>query len=519
MAMSYTNSTRNGLVANGLRYFVGLLAYFLTSHSIATEFNTDVAEFEPTTCWNTVDSEARTDCGWLIVPEDWNRPEGTKIKLPVVFFRALNPDTSLAPIIYLAGGPGGHPLGDDGKYMDSWRRWIDNDFPGRSMVVFDQRGTGLGVPNLNCEEAQVPEIWWHITKDPDEPNNVPAQVHAAFKICMERHRSAGRQLAAFNTIQSATDVEALRQTLQLDEVILYGLSYGTRLALTVMKHYPEYIKSAVLDSVYPPQVEAVWNDAAAFSAVLDRLFDACQQYKDCALAYPDLRGRLLRALDKLSQQPVIVEINSNQGFETLPVHVDGHTFLSVLRGEMYHIARLPNLAVLISGVAQGEYWRLKQHIENSAYGHFPSSYTMGANLTISCNDDAGFVRPKPVKRDDKLHAYLQEFVTRFDDYPYCEFWKIDPATQNRTAVGSDIPTLILAGGLDPATTIEHARAAAKTLPNSYLFEFPAYGHVQLRSNPCAWEIFDAFLEDPMVRPDPACVAKPRMPAFITVGGN
>ncbi len=96
---------------------------------------------------------------------------------------------------------------------------------------------------------------------------------------------------------------------------------------------------------------------------------------------------------------------------------------------------------------------------------------------------------------------------------------MDPDTRNRDAVESEVPTLILAGGLDPATTVEQAEMAVATLPVSHLFVFPAYGHVQLRSNPCAWEILYEFLSNPTVRPNPACVASPRQPAFITVGGN
>ena len=506
-------------MANHLRYCVGLLVLFFSSQSPAQNFNIDVAEFELTTCWNPVESDAKTDCGWLVVPEDWNTPQHSKIKLPVAIFRPLKPNPLLSPVIYLTGGPGGYPLGEQAKSMDRMRNWADDSFPGRSLIVFDQRGTGMSMPNLDCPEAQDPMLWWHTTLDPQEAYNVPERVHAAYSICMQRHLEAGRKLQAFNTIQSATDIEALRRVLDFDDMILYGVSYGTRLALTAMKYYPAHIKSAILDSVYPPQVDAVWNDAEAFNYVLERLFDACYQHKDCNRVYPDLQGRLVRGLENLSKQPVIVEISNMRGFEPLHVQVDHRTYLSVLRGEMYHIARLPNLAMLISGVAEGEYWRLKQHIENTAYGSFPSRYTLGANLAINCNDDAGIASKAPVLIEGPLGPYLKDLVTRYDGYDNCDFWPTNIKTQNRSAVKSDIPTLILAGGLDPTTTVEHAKEATETLPNAHLFVFPAYGHVQLRNNRCAWEIFDAFLDDPTVRPNPPCVAKPRLPAFITVGGN
>ncbi len=506
-------------VLSNPRLVVGLLVFIIANQGIATEPAMDTVKFEATSCWNKVDSDAETDCGWLIVPEDWNAPRASKLKLPVAVFRALKPDSSLSPIIFLAGGPGGHPLGDDGKYMNNLRKWVDADFPGRSMIFFDQRGTGMSVPNLDCPEAQDPMVWWHKTEIVDAANNVPAGLHAAFGACMKRHLTAGRQLGAFNTIQSASDVEALRRALALDDIVLYGLSYGTRLALTVMRHYPEHIESAILDSVYPPQVDAVWNDAEAFGAVLDRLFDACEQHKDCSIAYPDLRGRLIRALERLARKAAIIEISNMRGFEPLHVRVDHRTFLRVLRNEMYYIARLPNLAVLISGVAQGEYWRMKQHIENTAYGHFPSSYTMGVNLAIGCNDDAGLHNGQAEAGAGELSAYLEDYTTWFNDYAFCEFWPLDPETQNRTAVVSEVPSLILAGGLDPATTLEHAEIAAETLSNSHLFVFPAYGHVQLRSNPCAWEILGEFLANPLQRPSPTCLSSLRQPAFITIGGN
>ena len=137
----------------------GLVTLFLLTPVVAAWNVKDNVEFESTPCWNKVEGEARTDCAWLIVPEDWDAPQSQQIKLPVAIYRPLNPDISLTPIIYLAGGPGGHPLGEDGKYMDLWRREADYGFPGRTLIVFDQRGTGLGSPRLHCDNTSDPAVW------------------------------------------------------------------------------------------------------------------------------------------------------------------------------------------------------------------------------------------------------------------------------------------------------------------------------------------------------------------------
>ncbi|MCP4875775.1 MAG: alpha/beta hydrolase [Gammaproteobacteria bacterium] len=314
-------------------------------------------------------------------------------------------------------------------------------------------------------------------------------------------------------------MEALRRALKLGDIVLYGISYGTRLALTVMKLHPEHIEAAILDSVFPPQAEFVGRDAGTFGPVLDRLFEACKRDEDCSATYPDLRNRFLRVLEQLARKPAVIEITNLKNGDPLYAHVDHRMFLAVLRTEMYHTARLPNLPVLISGVAQGEYWRLKQHVENAAYGYFPSSYTMGANLAVNCNDDPGQIDRQQDAGSAESYPYLRDFVEWNREYPLCAFWPTNPDARNRDAVVSDIPSLLLAGGLDAATTVEQAELAAETLRVSHLFVFPAYGHVQLRSNPCAWEILNEFLVNPTLRPSPACLTSLRQPAFITVGGN
>jgi hypothetical protein len=65
----------------------------------------DEIEFQTAYCCVVLDSKARTDCGWLVVPEDWENPGAQKLKLPVVIYRALNPDPAKAPVIYLSGAP------------------------------------------------------------------------------------------------------------------------------------------------------------------------------------------------------------------------------------------------------------------------------------------------------------------------------------------------------------------------------------------------------------------------------
>lgn len=496
-------------------------AFFFTAQSTAADFLTDgVIEFQTTDCWVKPDSKARTDCGWLTVPEDWENPNAQKLKLPVVIYRPLNPDPSLHPVIYLSGGPGYPALGYKGGDIRYWRREAENFFPGRTLILFDQRGTGLSSPKLECHDGDGPMVWYPVSKNPQAFGDIPSRVHATYAACAARHLAAGRQLSAFNTVQSAADVDALRRVLKLKTVVLFGIDYGTRLALTVMKLYPKNIHAAILDSVLPPQAEYSSNDSKIFGPVLDRLFQACHQDEKCVAAYPDLRDQFLLVLEKLAQEPVIVEITNFTSSGPLYVRVDHRMFLWVLQHNMYRTVKIQGLPLLISVVAQGEYMDLKYHLENIVDNRsgFPENYDMGALLAVGCNDSVDEVNRQPKANAAESYPYLKDFAASNREISPCVIWPTKPGTGNRDVVSSEIPTLLLAGGLDVATTVEQAVMAAETLSQSHLFVFPANAHVQVR-NKCSWKVIDEFLSDPASRPNPKCLTSLRQPPFITLGEN
>ena len=498
---------------------VCICAFLFNSKCIASEnLIEDLAEFQTTDCWVQPDSKAETDCGWLMVPEDWENPTAQKLKLPVVIYRPLNSDPSLQPIIYLSGGPGFPALGPNGEDNFGWRHSVNNIFPSRTLIVFDQRGTGLSSPKLDCHDGDGPMVWYPISKNKNDFGDIPSRVHAAYAACAARHLAAGRQLSAFNTVQSAADVDALRRALKLNDVVLFGLSYGTRLALTVMKLYPKNIHAAILDSGLPPQAEHSWVNSKVFAAVLDRLFQACLQDERCASAYPDLRGQFLLALEKFAKEPAIVEIIILRSSEPLYARVDHRMFLRVLHDLMYKTAKLPELPLLISDVAQGEYMGLKIHIENLVdnYRGFPDNFDMGATLAVTCNDNADVVNRQPKVDDEKYYPYLRDFAAFYSETWPCAIWPTKSGTGNRDVVSSQIPSLLLAGGLDVATTVEQAEMAAETLSISHLFVFPANAHGQY-ADKCSWKIIEEFLSNPTRRPNPECLTSLRQPTFITLG--
>lgn len=494
---------------------VCIAVFFFTSQSTAADIlANDLVEFQTTDCWVKPDSKAKTDCGWLTVPEDWENPGAQKLKLPVVIYRPLDPDPALHPVIFLSGGPG-YPASSQ-KGEGGWRRSANNIFPGRALIVFDQRGTGLSSPKLKCRDGDDPLVWHPVSYNPDNFGDIPKRVHAAYAACAAHHLAAGRQLSAFNTVQSAADVDALRRALKLKRVVLFGISYGTRLALTVMKLYPKHIDSVILDSVYPPQSDHSFGDSKIYGPVLDRLFRACHQDERCAAAYPNLYDQFLLVLERFKKEPVIFEVTNLAGSERLYARVDDRMFLVMLHHDMYQTSKIPQLPLLISDVAQGEYTELIFRIENIVNSN--NGIDMGANIAVNCNDNVDVVDRQPKINNAKSYPYLSDFKAMNNAIYPCSIWPTKPGTGNRGIVSSDIPTLLLAGALDAATTLEQAEIAAKTLSKSQLFVFPANAHVQT-ANRCSWKIIDKFLSDSTRRPNPICLTSLRPPKFITLGMN
>ena len=114
-----------------------------------------------------------------------------------------------------------------------------------------------------------------------------------------------------------------------------------------------------------------------------------------------------------------------------------------------------------------------------------------------------------------MRSEIGDVFTQEDFFRTCAAWgaaRLSPSI--KTPVHSTIPTLILAGQFDPATPPEYGRIAAKTLPNSFFFEFPGVGHNVRPGSPCAHGIMMQFLKTPTRRPDAGCIAQMKPPAWV-----
>ena len=227
------------------------------------------------------------ECGYLTVAEDCQASSPTDrgaLQLAVGVFKADHPSAGAAPLLYLDGGPGGPALDD---VVALWRLFaplaVDRD-----LVVFDQRGTGHSKPALMCDDIMV-------ATDAGESDFVTA--------CRNDLAAKVVSLSHFDSASSATDINDLRIALGYPAWDLFGISYGTRLALTVLRDYPDSVRSIVIDSVLPPQVDALAEAGQTPTALSTssstralRSRTACAPFRRCGRTFttPSRRSRRSR---------------------------------------------------------------------------------------------------------------------------------------------------------------------------------------------------------------------------------
>lgn len=246
----------------------------------------DGASFEDAPCPESVadlPALANARCGYLAVPENRTVAHGPMIRMPVAIIPSVIQPPTHEPIFHLTGGPGGDALTEAQYLMPAGLN------QNRDLIIMEQRGTLDAQPELLC-----PEIDAFNTTLPglvyDAPSTGVAHV-AATKACHDRLVAAGIDLSAYNTSENATDFVDLRRVLKINQWSIYSTSYGTYLALTLMRLHPEGLRSVVLDSVSPPSVVTFGYTWSNLAEAFNNLFAACAAQTTCASKYGDLSAK------------------------------------------------------------------------------------------------------------------------------------------------------------------------------------------------------------------------------------
>nr|WP_243451902.1 alpha/beta fold hydrolase [Sphingosinicella soli] len=445
-------------------------------------------------------------CGQVIVPERRDGRSTRTIALEVQIVLADRSPRQADPILFLGGGPG-IILTDKAAAVSRAAGLRDRD-----IVLLDQRGVGLSRPALTCPEPTRDERLDGFESESERRDSVRACSEANAKIA---------DLSAFSTAENAADVIDVARALGYDRWNILGVSYGTRLGLSVMRLKPEGLRAVVLDSPYPPEVNGFDDKPAMFFEQLDLVLADCAAEAVCSAAYPDLRSRLIERLSGLTETPARAVLTSNRTGASREATVSARLVLDNLRRAMYSHGALPRIPAALDALAKGEYAAFFDRLDGTrdAGGdeqkRVPGGFAAGMQLSIQCNDEQEWAKGHRRPAGDWPRPVFAAFKYAYDR-PDCATWKVASAPAALHArVHSDIPTLILAGAYDPVTPPVLGEIALKGLPNGRLVNFPGLGH-GLTETMCGQTILTGFIVDPQAPLDQSCVEDLRRNFRFTV---
>jgi len=306
------------------------------------------------------------------------------------------------------------------------------------------------------------------------------------------------------------DIDAVRRQLGAERINLLGGSYGTRAALEYLRQFPQHVRSVVLDGVAPPDMVLPAAFAVDSDASLAALGRACAADARCAARFPDASAQVDALLARAAAGFDVMLADPLSGTEQR-VRIDQRVMAMLLRTPLY----LPSLAAVLPQAllqaAAGDF-RVLAALTLAVADRTGRSLAAGMHFAVICAEDM----PR-IDAAQRQAAAATRFGTVFIDQ-YAEACA-PVATRPVPAAfydvpRSDVPVLVLSGGLDPATPPRHGASVAERLGNARHVVAPALGHGVMRQG-CAPRLITRFVRDGDHRGlDDDCLRQIPVPSFF-----
>jgi pimeloyl-ACP methyl ester carboxylesterase len=415
--------------------------------------------------------------GVLAVPENRADPKSRQIDVHYVRFPATGARSG-APIVYLAGGPGGSGVGaasgERFPLFMAMREFGD-------VIAFDQRGTGWSEAAPECISDIVIPVDRQIREEEDT-----ALLRLAAEECGAFWRAQGFDPAGYTTVENARDLDALRAHLGAEKISLLGISYGTHLALAAVKEMGPRIDKMVLTGA--EGLDQTVKLPAGTDAYFGRLQAAIDREPAAKAAYPDIKAMMRRVHAKLDAEPLMMRVPTKEGAKDM-----------LLTGAVMRMAASASIADP-SGAAQllMLYLAVDAGMVDPVAGVIGRFVTPGApqsfRLMPLAMDVASGVGADRLARIGKQAetALLGQFL----NYPMPQLagaLGLDLGDEFRRAPRSAIPTLLLIGTLDGRTYPAEQKAATSGLSTLTTVTVENAGHNLFMLSPAIAETIAAFM--------------------------
>lgn len=470
----------------------------------------DHESIEWTSCWfDRAHDWPETDCGKLRVPENWAKADGKSVTLPFIIFRSKKSVPGRVPLVVAGGGGPGNPLGlvpnrPDEMHKSIWQPYFFMSLDaGRDLILIDNRGVGSSSPRLNCPE--VVDVELQLLQRFVTLNDALQVRTTALRHCKARFLEAGTDITQYNSVAAVRDIDFLREALGVGQLNIYGISYGTRIALTYLREFPARTRALVLDSVDPPEVNFLEVSPRQNFSALYRVFELCGQDDSCRTRYGgELFDRFLDLLADLKARPKIITLKDPRNAQTLKAQLTPEVLITSIFNSIYDGRNIGRVPATIQALIDGNPLPVTRLLQEE-YVDFLTLYPLdsGAYASYQCYDEFPF-NDIELATDEAVKYPLQDHMNvpwLLSEEAMCKVWDAREKDPIETApVSSDVPVLLYSGDLDPVTPPVWAREALRFLPNGRHKIWHGIGHGVVFVSECADKIAAAFLERPLEDP-------------------
>ena len=467
------------------------------------------------------------ECGLSQVPENREDPDSRFIELHFIKLNStwddeeepdedeedsgLVPGKRDDPVIYLTGGPGAVAEYYVKRFKDHGIR------KHRDLYILEQRGIANSGDFCATYYSRNPAI-----SNVDSLAKSAEAARLMAESCARNATAAGVDISAYNTIENARDVKALRIALGFEQWNVWGISYGTLLGQAYIKEDPEGILAIALDAIVPLNTRdepISWRVINWYDRDLNKLDELCQADDGCADSFPNLGERVRDAARATMDNPITVEVKDTELYPTGKAHFMSDVAAFLPFTLFYEQSNYPVLPAIIYAWADAVESRdevLFKAIAIAAGDFFGGS--QGMYDAIMCNDGYQEASIASTAADRAEFPVLTNAFSIESNGEVRAQSCIDVGAPPRprgeySLVQTDIPALLIEGDMDPITPPPLAHVIEPGFSNATYVEFPYAGHGPSRSVECAGDLLNKFYDNPTAEPDLSCVDEMEVPEF------
>jgi pimeloyl-ACP methyl ester carboxylesterase len=424
--------------------------------------------------WAPCAQDATADCGKLVLPIDWDNPNGGTFTLALARRKAKVPGERIGSLVFDPGGPGGPgvPLviGDPNLFSQQLQDHFD-------IIGFDPRGVGDSQA-IKCDTSVLETA---PTGTADTPQGYAAFVAYNRKLLDDCRQVSGPLIDHVDDLSVVKDIDAIRAALGEQKLTYYGVSYGTLMGQQYAELFPNHVRALALDSNMDHSQDTTGflaTEAQTDEDAFHEFVKWCDSDAKCVLHGQDVNA-LFNQLYTKAQAGTLVDPDSQR-----TVTPDMLSDLPV--GYLYGPDWAP-LAQELSKLAGAKSFGPKADTQVQVY--FPFAFC--SDWKFNLPDAASVAAQRRI--DNKIAPVLRVSGIGWGAAMDCLGVTKVANPQHRYHVHGTPPILIVGGQHDPATPYAWSVDAARQIPAATLLTYDGWGHGQYDKSPCVVNAVDSYL--------------------------